>query len=169
MFPVVVQYFTKEKGMNVGLLDLQSLPDEKSSTIIEMLIAVLNKNCIHKKCVAFSGDNCITFFSGKSRNGKNNVFTKLKNELTNDLIGIGCPAHILHNSTRFGFEGLPIDLECIIEKTYNHFSIYTVRNENAKNFASLLRLSIGRCCTIQRPDGFPCFHVFRDFWKYMMP
>lgn len=123
-----------------------------------MLIAVLNKNRIHEKCIIFSGDNCNTYFGGKNRNGKNNVFTKLKNELTNDLIGIGCPAHILHNSARFGFEGLPIDLECINEKTYNHFSIYTVRNEKFKEF-----------CQFVEAEYRPMLHHSKTRWFSLLP
>ena len=47
---------------------------------------------------------------------------------------MGCPAHILHNGIQHGSDGLNIDLECIVFKLYNHFSIYTVRTEQHKEY-----------------------------------
>jgi len=54
------------------------------------------------------------------------------------IIGIGCPAHILNNCIQYAIDGLPIDIESIILKIYNYFSIYTVRTKSLKKFCSFV-------------------------------
>lgn len=76
----------------------------------------------------------------EKRAGKNNVYAKLEAAGNTQLIGIGCPAHILHNAIRFGMDVLPIDLESIIEKVFNYFSIYTVRSETLKEFCDFVKV-----------------------------
>jgi hypothetical protein len=70
--------------------------------------------------------------------GKNNTFTKLKAHLGNDIEGIGCPAHILHNTIQTAADQLSCDVEQIVMKIFGHFSIYTVRIESLKNFCEFL-------------------------------
>jgi hypothetical protein len=52
----------------------------------------------------------------------------------NNLIGIGCPAHVLHNAVQTAADCLPIDLQLVIKKIYQHFHIYCVRVEELKSF-----------------------------------
>jgi hypothetical protein len=49
---------------------------------------------------------------------------------------IGCPAHVIHNAVQTAAYGLPIDLQLIIKKIYQHFHIYCVRVEELKSFAN---------------------------------
>jgi len=54
--------------------------------------------------------------------------------LSKDLEGIGCPAHILHNTASTSTDVLSVDAESIVLKIYKYFSIFTVRNERLKSF-----------------------------------
>lgn len=138
MFPVVIQFFEKNSGILTKMIDLYSLPNETSETISEHLHTCLKKYNIVDKCIAFSADNCNTNFGGLRRTGKNNVYSHLKIKFQKDLIGIGCPAHIVHNSAQHGFDLMTIDLESIIVKLYNYFSIYTIRTESLKSFCEFV-------------------------------
>lgn len=53
------------------------------------------------------------------------------------MIGIGCAAHITHNTLRFACEHLPFDIECIVVKIYSNFYINTVRVEALKSLCDL--------------------------------
>jgi len=90
------------------------------------------------KCIVFAADNCNTNFGGMRRAGTENVYSLLNREMQKDLIGIGCPAHIIHNAAKKGLETLSIDVQSIIMKIYNHFSVYTVRTEELKEFCEFV-------------------------------
>jgi hypothetical protein len=45
---------------------------------------------------------------------KNNVFLKLKNTLKRNILGLGCCAHVIHNSIQYAADSLPIDIEIIV-------------------------------------------------------
>ena len=47
-----------------------------------------------------SADGTNSNFGGFNRAGRVNVHTKLKTSLQGEVIGIGCPAHIVHNTCR---------------------------------------------------------------------
>lgn len=123
LFPIVLQYFSIKSGLQIKLLDLSTLPNETSESISLMLSSALNEHHILHKLIAFSGDNCNTNFGGKNRSGNNNVYCKLKTTNEN-LIGVGCPAHIVHNSIEHGFDGLPIDLGSVVQKIISQFLLY---------------------------------------------
>ena len=42
------------------------------------------------------------------------------------MVGVGCPTHILNNCFYHGVNHMSLDLESIIYKIYQHFSIYIV-------------------------------------------
>lgn len=138
MFPIVIQFFEIEYGVVTKIINLDSLPNETAETISDYLIKCLKKYNILSKCVAFSADNCNTNFGAVNRSGKNNVHCHLNNKIGKSLIGIGCPAHIVHNSAQHGFDSMPIDLESILLKIYNYFSIYTIRTESLKQFCEFV-------------------------------
>lgn len=142
MFPVLIQYFEASNGIQVKLLDLKNTPNEKSETISELLIQTLNKYKLGDKCIAFVGDNTNTNFGGINRKEGCNIFTNLKNNLNKELVGIGCPAHILHNSIHHGVDQLDnIDIDSIVLKIFNYFSIYTVRTEKLKEFCDFVNIN----------------------------
>ncbi|XP_055913202.1 uncharacterized protein LOC129946862 [Eupeodes corollae] len=140
IFPILLQYFKIDSGVNIKVVDIQAMKDETSDTISNYLLSTLKKLNISSKCIAMSGDNCNTNFGGCKRAGKNNVFYKLKMNGLSNLIGIGCPAHILHNNIQFGFDGLSLDVDSVVMKIYNHFSIYTVRSEKLKSFCESVQI-----------------------------
>lgn len=170
VFPILLQYYTKENGLQVRLLDVKSLENETSDSITEMLTTFMKEHNLTDKCIAFSGDNCNTNYGGKKRAGKNNVYAKLKAAGNTQLIGIGCPAHILHNAIRFGMDVLPIDLESIIEKVFNYFSIYSVRTETLKEFCDFVEVVYRKLYFIILDHvGFHCFCALKGFYKCTTP
>jgi hypothetical protein len=53
----------------------------------------------------------------------------MQENTVNNLIGIGCPAHVMHNAVQTAAGCLPIDIQLINNKIYQHFHIYCVRVE----------------------------------------
>lgn len=143
MFPLIVQFFDPDEGgIVVKLLNIKETKDETSQTIATMIANELDKHDeqnLKKKLIAFGGDNINTNFGGLNRKEGNNVFTHLKNEVNENLVGIGCPGHILNNSVHHGLNRFGLyDIESIIQKIFNHFSIYTVRTEALKDFCDFV-------------------------------
>lgn len=58
----------------------------------------------------------------------------MKNKLSQNVIGVGCTAHIVHNTVKTAADLLPIDIENLVVKIYSPFYIYTVRVESLKEF-----------------------------------
>ena len=144
LFPILIQYFDwKNGGLQSKLIDVHSVSDETAVTISECIKTSLDQHDIFHKCIAFAADNCNTNFGGIRRKaGGNNVFAnlqKMKNRLNSvALIGIGCPAHVLNNAVHHGADTLDLDIESIILKIYNYFSIYTVRTEQLKEYCDFV-------------------------------
>lgn len=95
---------------------------------------------IEKKLIGYSADNTNTNFGGVKRTGEENVFHKLKQYSNSNLIGIGCPVHIVHNSSEKGINSLLFDIEAIAYKIHQHFSIYTARVESLKDFCEFVNV-----------------------------
>lgn len=98
------------------------------------IIDTLKKYNLSVKIIAFSGDNYNTKFGGAARKGTKNIFSILNNNLKIDVYGVGCAAHILHNAMQSSAHALPIDIECIVNKIFQFFHIYTIRVEQLKEF-----------------------------------
>ena len=134
MFSLLIHYYSKT-GINIKLLKLENLRGETSDVVVNFCIQVLKDLKIDiKKCIGFGGDNANVNFGGQRRRGINNVYNKLKVEIGADIEGIGCPAHILHNTLQTAADQLSCDVDQIIQKLFNYFSIYTVRTERLKVF-----------------------------------
>lgn len=138
IFPVLVQYFDCNEGVQSRLLNLNECDNETSTTVSECVYKVISDHGISDKISAFGGDNTNTNFGGVARKGENNVFRKLQNKLNRQILGVGCPAHILHNSIQTGADVLSHDIQVIIVKVYNYFSIYTVRVASLKEFCDFV-------------------------------
>ncbi|CAG5001982.1 unnamed protein product [Parnassius apollo] len=105
MFPIVIQYF------DYRILELDVLPNETAETITQYIVNTLKKHGIEQKLVSFTADNANVNFGGINRpTGGQNVFVLLKQELQKQIVGVGCPAHILHNCIRHGADKLEIDI-----------------------------------------------------------
>lgn len=48
----------------------------------------------------------------------------LKNNLKTNICGIGCAAHILHNTIKTITDVLTVDVECIVNEIFQYFHIY---------------------------------------------
>lgn len=135
IFPLLVQYFKEEEGITSKIIKVSSLKDETSDTITSYCLTGLAEvNLPLEKCSSFCGDNTNTNFGGVNRKGKNNIFQKLKDSLGKAVEGIGCPAHILHNTVSSASDVLSVDVETVVVKMFNYFSIYTIRTNQLKTF-----------------------------------
>ncbi|XP_039953666.1 uncharacterized protein LOC120770336 [Bactrocera tryoni] len=126
MFPILVRFFSEKDGVKVKVIDLVDAYGESSEIIVNLLNSAMNKLNINKKLVAFCGDNAACNFGNVNRTGTNNVFYKLK-QLYPGLIGVGCAAHIVHNTLKKACDKMPFDVEMIVVKIYSHFYLFTVR------------------------------------------
>ena len=67
------------------------------------------------------------------------IFNHLKDEVS-ALVGVGCPAHILHNCLHHGVNQMSLGLQSIIYKTYQHFCVYTVHTEELKDYCVFVEI-----------------------------
>lgn len=69
-----------------------------------------------KKVVWFYDDNCNTNFGGVKRRGKTTFFFfGLKQEIGQNLIGIGCTANIVHSWVENAVSALQFDIEARVK------------------------------------------------------
>lgn len=122
LFPVLVRFFKPLVGVQVKVLQVSSQNGETSTIISNLISSAATKYEIKTKIVAFCGDNAKVNFGGSTRGGQNNVFYRLKTWLPH-LIGIGCTAHIVHNSLKSACDAVPFDVECIVVKIYTFLSV----------------------------------------------
>lgn len=77
--------------------------------------------------------------------GHLNVFHRLKEELGNDLIGIGCSAHILHNAPHDALLNvIPHDIFSVLSLIYKQFYISTKQTECLKSYCDAMDLEFNR-------------------------
>jgi len=143
LFPIVVQFFDPEKGgIQVRILDLCELPDEKAETIATMLLNVMEEHHLKKKTIVFSADNTNSNFGGLNRKGNQNVHKLLEQKIDRKLLGIGCLAHILHNSGQHGLDRFGLfDIDSLVFKIYQYFSNSTTRTTTLKEFCNFVEIA----------------------------
>ncbi|CAK1594251.1 unnamed protein product [Parnassius mnemosyne] len=170
LFPLLIQYFTEKEGLQIKLLKIDSLPNETSDTITSFCIKSLqDQNIPVQNIVAFSGDNTNTNFGGRDRYGVNNVFFKLKEILSKDIEGIGCPAHILHNTESTAADVMSIDVESIVLKIFKYFSIFTVRVERLKDFCEQAALEYNNILSHSRSRWLSLLPAIERILKLWLP
>ena len=88
-----------------------------------------------------------------------NFYAHLKDsiETSEKLIGVGCPAHIIHNTIQHGSHALADNLEVIVMKVLNHFSIYKVRVSNLKPFCQYVDVRFKNRLSHSLPVFASCF------------
>lgn len=140
MFPVIVRFFSPDHGIKVRLIEFTSLPAEDGLSIFNMVKETFEKWGFGHKIICFCGDNCATNFGKVDRtNGDKNVFTRLQEDLGPNLIGMGCLAHILHNTPQNAcLAVLPFDIQNILVLMYKRFYISTKQTEILKKFCEEL-------------------------------
>jgi hypothetical protein len=138
MLPVLVQYFLPETGIHVKMLAMSTIVGETSDIITKSITDAMERFELDDKVIGFSADNTNANFGGARRRGQENVFTKLRTHTGIDLLGLGCNAHMLHNTAQNAADSLPVDAEQIVAKLYNYFSIYTVRVAQLEEFCDFV-------------------------------
>lgn len=123
-------------GIKSRLIDYSNLFSEKGKDIFICLKTAWETWNICNKISSFGGDNCKTNFGNVNREGgKLNVFTRLKEELGDNLVGVGCTAHILHNAPQDAcLSVLPFDIQHILVLIYKQFYSSTKQTEALKRF-----------------------------------
>ena len=100
--------------------------------VANYIVELLDKFILKSKVVAFGSDNTNSMMGGFNQRGSNNVLKHLRSLISDDIMGIGCAAHIIHNAAQTTVDQLPLDCEVLIVKIYKFFYIYTVRVERLK-------------------------------------
>jgi hypothetical protein len=88
--------------------------------------------------VCYTVDNTNSNFGGVKRKGGENVFRKVQSDLDRPILGVGCSAHIAHNSIQTACDSLPLDTEVIVIKIYKYFHLYTVRLTKRKQLCEFV-------------------------------
>lgn len=134
LYPIVVRYFSFKTGVQIKILNFESIDGETSELLTSKICTVLLKHQLENKIIALSADNTNTNFGGLKRKGENNVHKKLMNHFKRPIIGLGCNAHITNNAINTAAATMKIDIEVIIPKIYLYFHRFTVREANLKLF-----------------------------------
>lgn len=141
LLPIMVRYFKVQEestSVETKLLDFVELKGETAELISEEVIKIIQKFHLENKVVAISADNTNTNFGGLRRQGRENVHTKVRRALQREVLGLGCPAHIVHNCARTALDTIPVDVEYILNKIFGYFHIFTVRVERLKSFCEFV-------------------------------
>lgn len=133
MFPILIRYFLPTEGVKIRLIELKHLPGETGKQIFEMLEAAWLKWNIQNKLIAYSADNAPVNFGSADRTGDKNVFHQMQEKFNGKLIGMGCLAHVLHNTPNNAcLAYIPYDFNQILTLIYKQFNTSTKQNEALK-------------------------------------
>lgn len=135
LFPLCVHYYTPE-GMQSKVLDFYEDSNETSEAIADRIRGLLVKNGLDiKRITAYTADNAAVNY-GKNKS----VFQNLKKDIPN-LIPAGCNCHIIHNTAKHAGKALgDMDVESLVIKVYNEFSISAKNVEKLKEFYDFVNL-----------------------------
>lgn len=139
VLPVMVRFFSHKTGSHTKLMDVFRLDDETGETLFNKLKSVGEKYGVWSKVQAFSADNAKENFGGLTRGGDKNVFSRLRKELGDQIIGIGCPSHLVHKSIEKACDQFQpfYNIEAIVVNIYNHFKTSTTRNTRLQQLIDL--------------------------------
>jgi len=136
MFPCVIRYFTVEKGIQNKIIEFYEDANETAIAISQKIIEILIKAGLPaKNMISFSADNASINF-GKHHS----VYKLLKDEHNPNLIAANCLCHVLNNSIRQANKKLPYDIENLVIKVYNEFSVSAQNVEQLKDCLEFVNL-----------------------------
>lgn len=133
LFPLVVQYFSINKGIQNKLLDFYENSNESADGMLEAIKKSMDSyNLSFNQVSGLSADNCNANFGIH-----HSLYTNIKKEVPN-LIKGNCHAHIVHNTVKHAMGYLICDIENIVLKIYSHFSVSACRRDELKKFVSMV-------------------------------
>lgn len=136
MFPCIIRCFTLEKSIQNKIIDFYEDANETAIAISQKITQILNKSGLSaKNMISFSADNASVNF-GKHHS----IFKLLKDKHNPSLIGANCLCHVLNNSIRQANKKLPYDIENLVIKVYNEFSISAQNVEQLKDCFDFVNL-----------------------------
>lgn len=131
LFPLVVQYFDIENGIQNKLLDFYENCDESANGMFDAINKSLSQhNLSFDRVSGLSADNTNANF------GIHHSLYKNIEHVVPNLVKGNCHAHIVHNTVKHAMNFFRIDVENIILKIYSHFSVSAVRREELKKFVA---------------------------------
>jgi hypothetical protein len=111
---------------------------ESAEILTQYLLQCVKKYKLDEKLVCYTADNTNSNFGCVKRKEEENAFRKVQNDLDRHILGVGCSAHIVHNSVQTACDSLSLDIEVIVIKMYKYFHIYTVRVTKFKQFCEFV-------------------------------
>ncbi|CAG9789636.1 unnamed protein product [Diatraea saccharalis] len=109
MFPLMVRFYSPTTNLKTCILDFYEDANETASDIHMNLVTQLKEHNIDIKFLtSYCADNANVNFGCRS-----SVFQLLRHDNDN-ILSVGCPAHILHNSVKHGLGKREFDLENFI-------------------------------------------------------
>lgn len=171
IFPIMIQYFDVQNGgIQTKLLDVTSTPNETAETVTNIILETLQKHHLTEKCISFTADNANVNFGGINRPaGGRNILNKLKTSLNKDVIGVGCPAHLLHNCIKHGADVMAVDIESLVMKMFNFFSVYTVRTEELKSICEYVDVCYQKLLYHSKTRWLSLFPAIERILKMYLP
>lgn len=175
MYPVIARYFLPLEGVKTRLIDFSNIFRETGADIFDVLKSNWENWQIKNKVKVFCGDNCPTNFGKSDReHGKLNVYARLKSALGDDLIGIGCILHILHNTPDDACSSvLPFDIQHILVLIYKQFYHSTKQTEELKSICERLGVDFSKvkgCPSVRflakKKSILPVLNVFEPLKEY---
>ena len=128
LFPIAIQYFDSNSGLNNFVLDFYSDHNENSDAIYQQIVRCINENGLKfENMIAFTADNASVNFGIHQ-----SVYQNLK-LLNSSLIKANCNCHVLHNTVKHALSKCPLDIENLVLKLYSHFSISAKRIDGLKS------------------------------------
>lgn len=141
MLPIMVRYFSVKSGVQNKLLELVELNNEKADTIVPILKNLCEKYNLNKKVICYAAHNAPVNFGGVTRGGDVNILAQLQSHFENRLVGLGCVAHILHNTVDNACNQIEIaNVEPTVVSIYTHFYRNTVRVTQLKEICESVKI-----------------------------
>ncbi|PNF17541.1 hypothetical protein B7P43_G15823 [Cryptotermes secundus] len=135
MFPVCIRYFDPLKGVQNKLLDFVESAEETSMAITGLVLQSLEKHNLDVNTVSsYCAD------TANANYGKTHSLYQLLRSKNPNLLKANCSNHIIHNTIKFVIDRLDVDVETVVLKICNHFSVSAKRREELKPFSEFLNL-----------------------------
>jgi hypothetical protein len=127
LFPVCIQYFSISEGIKNFVIDFYEDSNESSFNIYSNIKKIMiSHNLKFENIISYAADNASVNY------GIHNSVFKNFNSENRFIVKANCNCHVLHNAAKYGLMKLPLDIENLVIKIYNHFSVSSKRFETLK-------------------------------------